>query len=67
MVSKGFFITAPVITSIVEYLEIFFILGLSPAARIFIILNFIDFLLSILFVSLELIAKPSNAVLLAAG
>ena len=40
MVSKGFLIIAPVITSIHDNLGTFLILGLSPAAIVFIILNF---------------------------
>ncbi|SVA64306.1 uncharacterized protein METZ01_LOCUS117160, partial [marine metagenome] len=55
-VSKGLGIKAPVITSIVVNFLIFFILGLSPAAKVFKILNFFIFLLLALLVSLELIA-----------
>jgi len=66
-VSKGFGIKAPVITSIVLNFLTFFIFGLSPAANVFKILNFFIFLLLNLFVSCELTAKPSKAVLLPAG
>ena len=58
---------APVITSIVENFGIFLIFGLSPAASVFIILNFLLFLLLKRLVSTELIAKPSYAVLSDAG
>ena len=63
MVSKGFLIITPVITSIHDNLGTFLILGLSPAAIVFIILNFWN----LFFVSFEFIAKPSNAVLLSMG
>ena len=67
IVSNGFLIIAPVITSIVENFGTFLIFGLSPAAKVFIILNFKDFFLLRFLVSFELIANPSNAVLFAAG
>jgi hypothetical protein len=67
MVSNGFLTIAPVITSIAENFGTFLIFGLSPAAKVFIILNFKDFFLLRFLVSFELIANPSNAVLFAAG
>ena len=56
IVSNGFWTIAPVITSIAEYLGIFLIYGLSPAAKVLIILNFFGFLMFSEFVSLEFIA-----------
>ena len=67
MVSKGFLIIAPVITSTHEYLGIFLIFGLSPAAIVFSIFNLISLFLFAFLVSFELIAKPSKAVLFADG
>ena len=60
-------ISAPVITSTVSYFFTLFNFGLSPAAIAFKILKFCEFFLLSLFVSFELIAKPSNAALVPAG
>ena len=66
-VSNGFFIIAPVITSIAENFGTFFIAGLSPAAIVLSILNCLIFFLLKPIVSLELTAYPSKAELFAAG
>ena len=42
--SNGLGIRPPVIISIVEFLEKFFILGTSPAAIVLIILNLLDWM-----------------------
>jgi len=48
-------------------LFVFFNDGLSPADIVFKILKFCEFFLFNLFVSLELMANPSNAALVPAG
>ena len=67
IVSKPLGISAPVINSTVSYFLFLFNLGLSPADIVFKILKFCVLFLLSLFVSLELIAKPSNAALVPAG
>ena len=67
MVSKYLGIRAPVITSTVWNFFTLFNLGLSPADIDFKILNSLGLFLLIVDVSLELIAKPSNAALVPAG
>jgi len=67
IVSKNLGISAPVIISTASYLFTFFNEGLSPADIVFKILKFCELFLFNLFVSFELIAKPSNAALVPAG
>ena len=63
MVSSPFGKIPPVIISTASNFLIIFLNGLDPAATEPIILNFFDKYLLIFLVSLELIAKPSNAAL----
>ena len=65
--SKTLGIRAPVITSTVSNFFILFNFGLSPADIVFKILKFCKLFLLRFFVSLELMAKPSNAALVPAG
>ncbi|GIS77220.1 MAG: hypothetical protein CM1200mP13_05790 [Candidatus Pelagibacterales bacterium] len=64
---KRFFDYSPCHHLNCENFGTFLIFGLSPAAKVFIILNFKDFFLLRFLGSFELIANPSNAVLFAAG